>query len=89
MSEDSKESLSTGWNAPARRAVSITANDSTDLVNVSRGLYVGSSGDIAVILADDTAVVVIVGVGAGSILPLRVKRLRSTDTTASDIVALY
>ena len=67
----------------------MTPNDSTDLTAATRGLYVGVSGDVVVIMADDSAAVTITGLAAGVVHPLRVKRVKSTGTTASSIVAFY
>jgi hypothetical protein len=70
-------------------AVAVTPNDGTDLVNTSRAIYVGVSGNIAVILDKDSSSVIFVGAQAGSVLPIRVKRVLATGTTATSLVALY
>lgn len=71
----------------AKRAVAITAADS-DLNTPVRGLYVGTSGIVRVTTTggDD---VTIPSVPAGTILPLEVKRVWSTTTTASGFVGLF
>jgi hypothetical protein len=74
--------------APAEKASAVTPSDSTVLTDV-RGLYVGADGDVAVIMVGDTSAVTFVGVKAGTVLPLRVSKVMSTNTTATDIVALY
>ncbi len=74
---------STGLDSPASRAFAITPNDSTDLADVTRGLHTGSGGTIVLILNEDTASVTLSGVPGGVILPLRVKRVLATGTTAS------
>lgn len=74
--------------APARHAAAVTPNDSTDLTNHAKALYVGGAGNINL----DTVggeTVVFSGLLAGTILPVRAARVRSTSTTASNIVALY
>lgn len=78
--------------APARQAVAVTPNDSTDLAAGSRGLYVGTGGTIKAILVGDTAAVEFVNVPDGAFLPIRVIRVYATvdtGTVADDIVALY
>lgn len=69
-------------------AVAITAHDST---NITKGpcdaIYVGGAGVVAAVLADDS--VVNFTCLAGSILPVRAKRVNSTNTTATLMVALY
>ena len=66
----------------------ITPSDATDLEWLTRGVYVGGEGDVVAVLpSGDT--VTFVGVLAGSVLPIACKRVNSTDTTATNIVALY
>lgn len=72
---------------PAEHAEAVTPSDSTDLVVVSRALYVGVTGDVAVVMASGAAVT-FVGVAAGSLLPIRVSRVKATATTATSILAL-
>lgn len=74
---------------PFSKAVAVTPNDSTDLAATAEALYVGGTGNAVLILADDSSAVTFVGIAAGSILRLRVKRVQSTSTTATSIVALY
>jgi hypothetical protein len=73
---------------PATRAVSITPDDDTLLDRITRAVWVGGAGDLAVLMADDSAVT-FVGVQAGALLPIRVKRVNATDTTATGILGLY
>jgi hypothetical protein len=74
--------------APAESVVAVTPNDSTDLSAVCRGLYIGGAGSVNVDVADGTTVV-FSGLNGGQILPVRIKRVRATSTTATNIVALY
>lgn len=74
--------------APARSAVAITPSDVTDLTDVCRGVYVGGPGNIAAVMLTGE-VVTFVGAVAGSVIPVRVKRVNSTNTTATNLVALY
>lgn len=77
---------------PARGAAAVTPSDSADLAYVTRGLFIGVGGNLAVIMADDaeaSTVVVFKGLAAGQILPIAVRRVRNTSTTATDIVALW
>ena len=77
-----------GAQHPALRATAVTPSDSTELTGV-RALYVGGAGNVAVILKEDTVAVTFVAVPAGSILPLAAIRVMSTNTDATNIVALY
>lgn len=72
----------------ADNAYAITPDDAADLPTASRGMYVGTGGDIKVDLPKSAAPVVFVGVPSGAILPVRVKRVYVDGTTASDMVAL-
>lgn len=84
-----------GIQAPASDAESITPADA-DLASVAlgfftRAIYVGVTGDLAVKMIGDIgdSIVVFKAVPAGAILPLRVSQIRSTDTTATEIIALW
>lgn len=77
-----------GLVTPAFNAVALTPDDNNDLTTTTRGLYIGVGGNISVILEGDTVAVTFLGVVAGTVLPLRVKRLRLTSTTATDLVGL-
>jgi len=74
--------------SPAIKAVSITPDDSNDLTKITRGLYVGTSGDIAVILSGDTSSVTLKNLAAGVEHAISVKRVLATGTTATDIIGL-
>lgn len=72
---------------PATGALTVTPNDTTKLATVARALWVGAGGNVAVLMEDDTTAT-FVGVPTGTVLPIRVQRVNSTNTTASSIVAL-
>ena len=76
-------------NSPAESAAAITPNDTNDLASIPRAIYIGTSGDLAVIPKDGDAPVVFKSVAAGSILSVRAKRLMATGTTAGNLVALF
>ena len=71
------------------QAAAVTKSDTT-LIGPTRGLYVGTTGNVVVIMyADNTATSIsFVAVPAGMILPLNVAKVMAA-TTASDIVAIY
>ncbi len=73
---------------PATSGEAVSKSDTVDLTNVSRGLYVGGAGDVAVLMLDGTALT-FSSVPAGTLLPIRVSRVKSTGTTATNMVALY
>lgn len=55
---------------------------------MSRAIYVGTAGNISAELASGTQVT-FTAVPAGMILPLRLRKIRATGTTAQNIVALW
>lgn len=79
--------------ADARGAGSLKAVTpaNSDLPNgVTRALWVGGAGDVAIVAENDaTTAVTIAGVPAGTLLPIRARRVNSTNTTATAIVAMY
>ena len=74
--------------SPASGGEAVTAHDTTEFATVSRAIYVGGAGNVAAVMADGT-VLTFVGVQAGTLLPIRCKRINSTNTTATSMVALY
>lgn len=74
---------------PVRTAVSITTSDTTDIRGgqLTRGIYVGGGGNLSVEM--DNGTVVFVGVVAGAVYPIRVRRVNSTNTTATNLIALF
>jgi len=73
--------------APAQHGFAVIPNDSADLIETTRALYVGAGGNLSVLMASG-ATLSFAGVQAGSILAIRVQRVRATDTTAGQIVGL-
>lgn len=74
--------------APIRRGFAITPSDATDLGAETRAIYVGSAGDVELVLASGDAVS-LAGVPGGALLPLRVTRVKASGTTAGLLVGLY
>jgi len=73
---------------PINSAFAITPDDDVDLIYVTRGIYVGVSGDLKVdTKSGDT--VTFVGLAAGMIHPIRVKRVYENGTDATSIVGVY
>lgn len=80
--------INTQGTGPSESAFAITPSDTVDLTYPTRALYVGTGGDIKVLLWGDTIAVILANVLGGSCLPLAVKRIYATDTGASDLVGL-
>ena len=73
---------------PANQAEAVTTSDTVNLSGTARALYIGGAGNVNVIMPDGTTVL-FSGLSAGTILPVRVRRVMATSTTATMIVALY
>lgn len=73
---------------PAQHALAVVPNDAVDLAQATRGIYVGTSGDLTVTLVGDSASVTFLAVPVG-ILPVCVKRVWATGTGASNLLALW
>ena len=72
---------------PSGDFFAITPSDSTDEARAFRAIYVGGAGDI-VAINDQDQPITFAGALAGSIIPIKSKRVNSTSTTASSLVAL-
>lgn len=75
-------------NGPAVNAAAVTPSDSTDLTYATRALYIGVTGDVVVNMVGTGATITYKAVPVG-ILPIRVTRVLSTNTTATNILALW
>ncbi len=69
-------------------AKAITKSD-TDTFAIPVALYVGVTGNVVVTPANGVTDVTFTGVPAGAMLPVMVKAVKSTSTTASGFVAIY
>lgn len=74
--------------SPARGGAQITPDDGASLPQVTRAVYIGQGGDVSVTLADGDTIV-LEGVPAGSLLPIRASAVQATGTSAGGIVALW
>lgn len=88
METRSDDNTTVAYSDPAEDAKLVTPDDANDLPSgTCRGLFVGGAGNIKVTTFKGTTLL-ITGVPVG-IFPLRVKRVFSTTTTATNIAALY
>lgn len=85
---DTFKTPETEW-SPACNSASVTPSDESELAFLTRGLYVGVGGNVSVKLRDDSTAVIFVGVAEGTILPLQVKQVMATNTTSTNIIALW
>jgi hypothetical protein len=72
---------------PATGGAAVVPHDTNFLAQASRGLWVGGAGNLVLTLLDGSEIT-LSNVPAGSLLPLRVCRVKTTST-ATLIVALY
>jgi len=72
----------------ATGAQAVTPNDSADLPTPARALYVGSTGNVALIPNRGGTAVTFTNIPSGSILPVQAYRVLATGTTATSILAL-
>lgn len=84
---DRYEGIAPVSNGPAIDAFDIAPNDSTDLPEVTRALFVGQGGTIAAVTQEGTTIT-LNNVTTGAILPLRVSRVLASGTTALSLVGL-
>lgn len=87
MATDKFSTFARGLTAPASDAFDITADDNTDFATTARAIYVGRTGDVALVTLEGTTVT-FVGLQAGTVLPVSTARVRATGTTASDLIGL-
>lgn len=69
-------------------AHAIVPDDAADLPHVTRALYVGGGGDVAVRMMGGGEAV-FRNLQAGSLIPIRATRILAAGTTAGDLVGLW
>ena len=72
---------------PATRALAVSPSNDNELKFVTRAIYVGVQGDVKVRMFGNQEEVVFKDVVG--LLPIRVDKIFSTSTDATDIVALW
>lgn len=88
MPTDHHQNQAEGLTSPYNDGAAVTPSDSTDLVNITRALYVGSQGNLTVRMAGSGNDVTFY-MDKHDLLPIRVVRVLATGTTCSNIVALW
>jgi hypothetical protein len=69
-------------------AAPITASD-TDTFSTPVAVYVGSTGDVAVLPASGAAAVTFAAMPPGAMVPVMCRGVLATGTTAAQLVAVY
>jgi hypothetical protein len=85
---DSFKNFARSLTSPPENAGAIVPSDSEDLPQVTRALYVGGAGDVALRMAGGE-LVTLANLQAGSLVPLRVARVLATGTSATGLVGLW
>jgi hypothetical protein len=85
---DQFNTFNSALDSPGKHAFAITPNDAADLAAATRAIYVGTSGDLAVIMVGGETVT-FPAVQGGTMLPIRATRVLSTGTTASGLVGVW
>jgi len=88
MIEDTFRKHNRNLVSPPEHGQMVVPDDAAPLVHVSRALFVGEAGTLAVRLQDGTALV-FANLPAGALLPIRVSHVLATGTDATGIVALW
>ena len=74
---------------PAWSAAAVTPDDDADLDRIATSaVWVGTTGNMSVVMSGGGSVT-FNAIPAGTELRIRVDRINATNTTASNIVALY
>ena len=71
----------------AQHLASVTPHDTNNL-DYDSYLYVGGSGNLNVMTAHNEEVV-LVGLSAGDVVPVKIRKVLNTSTTATSIVAIW
>jgi hypothetical protein len=84
---DKFSAMTEGLSSPPSDLIAVAPSDSTDLAHVSRAINVATAGTVRVTTRAGTTASI--SVAAGIIVPIRVRRIWATGTTATGIVALF
>ena len=74
---------------PAGNGLAVVPSDSVDLPEFNREIYVGTEGDITVIMAANGEQITYKNIPSGTRLPYVVSRILATGTDATDIVIVW
>ena len=74
--------------SPAANGQVVVKSDTTILPEAVRAIFVGGAGDVAVVTSGGDTLT-FTGVTAGPMLPIRVKQILSTNTTATDMIIIW
>ena len=77
-------------NLTSNRGVAITTSDAADLPGgPCEAIFVGVAGDVSLYAPGYATAVVYKNCASGAVLPVKAQRVLATNTTATNLVALY
>jgi hypothetical protein len=85
---DTFENHARSLTSPPEHGGAVIPDDATDLPYVTRAIYVGGTGDLALRLLGGEEVV-LANVPAGTLLPIRAARVLASGTSASQVVGFW
>jgi len=85
---DTFKTFARSLTSPPEHALEIAPSDAAPLPHVTRALYVGGSGDVALRLLGG-AEVTFRGLQGGSLIPIRITMVKSAGTTATGLIGLW
>ncbi len=88
MFEDPFKDTADSVIAPAQTCFAIIPNDSSDLPQATKAIYIGQGGDVTLRAVSADQDVIFRNLASGTILDVRIRSIRAAGTTASDIVGL-
>ena len=72
---------------PPNNAFAVTPSDASVFAKQTKQIWVGTTGNLAVLMWGDTVSVILTSVPAGTMLSLSVQKILATGTTASNMIA--
>lgn len=88
MQQDKFQNSSDSLISPAQVCFPIIPDDTAELAQVTKAIYIGEGGDVVLRAVDGPADVTFTAVPTGAILDVRVSAVRATGTTAANFVGL-
>lgn len=88
MSYDAYHGLAPSSITPSENCFPITPSDLESLPFLTKAIYIGRGGDLVLVIGNSQDAVTFRNVVQGSVLDVRVRAVKSTGTTAGDLVGL-
>lgn len=70
------------------KAAAVTPHD-TNVLTSPGTIYVGVGGNVSVVPWEGSTAVLFKNLPAGAVIPVKVKQVKATSTTATDLVVIY